>query len=89
MPLKRRKRSPGQSGQSRLTKDPHWEIEIWPPHHILGGQMFSGLIAYNSPQMIRQQYLIGTQEYGRVNLRKRISFGLHKGTFLKAFDAIR
>src|SRR4051794_18119714 len=35
------------------------------------------------------QYIIGTQEYGRFNLIKRMSFGLHKRAFLKALDGIR
>jgi hypothetical protein len=35
------------------------------------------------------QYIIGIQEYGRFNLKKRKSFGLHKRAFLKALDGIR
>ena len=35
------------------------------------------------------QYIIETQEYGRFYLKKRMSFGLHKWTFLKALDGIR
>jgi hypothetical protein len=35
------------------------------------------------------QYIIGTQEYGRFNLKKRNSFGLNKRAFLKAIDGIR
>jgi hypothetical protein len=35
------------------------------------------------------QYIIGTQEYGRFYLKKRMSFGLHKWAFLKVVDAIR
>ena len=39
--------------------------------------------------LILGQYIIGTQEYGRLNLKKGMSFGLHKRAFLKALDAIR
>jgi hypothetical protein len=35
------------------------------------------------------QYIIGTQEYGRFNLKKGMSFGLHKRAFLKSLDGIR
>jgi hypothetical protein len=45
--------------------------------------------AENSATMKPGQYITGTQEYGRFNLNKRISFGLHKRAFLKALDAIR
>jgi hypothetical protein len=42
-----------------------------------------------APVALTGRYIIGTQEYGRFYLKKRMSFGLHKCAFLKASDAVR
>ena len=34
------------------------------------------------------QYIIGTQVYGRLYLKKRMSFSLHKRAFVQAIDRI-
>ncbi len=41
------------------------------------------------PTWITGQYIIGTQVYGRLYLKKGMSFGLHKRAFLKTLDGIR
>jgi hypothetical protein len=56
--------------------------ELKETYKLIGGHSAVRAAAYPG------QYIIGTQEYGRIYLKKGMPFGLRKRAFLKALDGI-
>ncbi len=56
--------------------------ELKETYKLIGGHSAVRAAAYPG------QYIIGTQEYGRIYLKKGMCFGLRKRGFLKALDGI-